>query len=394
MTALPARKHDADEDRASSRSRRALRGVGAHARANKKNASHLHLVGSAPEASHPPTGVEALEALNRLRAANDTTALERDHDAPPPPSPSPAMQDNRATPHSPIPAPRLSNPTATRPVNTPTRHRLGAVGPQRSSPLGNALQLHQELARDRMNADEGGPGQAATQDLPIESGGRVFLETDVRPYSHDQTEQELEANRQRALSAIAETLISSERESRPSATETGQAEPQERSSQIASAPRAVDQQFAYQVQLQTAQIQESLQQEQRQEANDAETKSAAEAAKASVEKIKELRENIRLGMQALSVETVVTFFTLLLDANVKVVKQFIAPKANIPFLYHKTSKPNIPLTMAVGCLDLAIFSGIIASMAIALGVLMLVFLPAVLFNIFTIIYGIYAALFS
>jgi hypothetical protein len=52
------------------------------------------------------------------------------------------------------------------------------------------------------------------------------------------------------------------------------------------------------------------------------------------------------------------------------------------------------LTMAVGCVDAIVITAVIVSIVVAVALIILACFPAVLFNIFSIIYGIYAALFS
>jgi hypothetical protein len=222
----------------------------------------------------------------------------------------------------------------------------------------------------------------------------VFLENEVRSYTESEpTEQMLEMNRQDALNRVRGTLIVSENEPELKAAE-GEEQPEGRAEGRKPSPQSVQQQFAYQSQIQSAQVQETVQEEERQANEAALATAAAKTAEKTTEQLKETHETVRLGIQALSVEAVVPFFTLLLDANLKVGKQFVGSKVEVPFLYHKTSKPNMYLTMAVGCVDAIVITAVIVSIVVAVALIILACFPAVLFNIFSIIYGIYAALFS
>ena len=385
MVALPVLSDpESERNRAFSRAKQALNKVGAKP-AKRARPSHLKLV-------RPPkdeaTVLTAIETMNRMRAANDNA------------SPKDPTTDERTTAPPAGLAPRGPRPAgwSATPLRS-SRPASGAPGPQRIvPPLNNAaFELNRQQAEARLaeaeEAAEMENGAAiAAADLPIEEG-RVFLELEPqRPFV---TESELErARQQKALEIQRQFLVTapgtpSAAVSEPEAAESRQIEATPK--RPAAAPQAYAQQIAMQAELAAGRTAAARDDERQR------MKSALE----SIARVQRLRETatqtyeaIRLLIQAFSVETVVAFFTLIFDMNVKTLKQFVASKLEFPPLYFKTSKPSMPLTMATGCLDFALLILLVIGIGIPVTIIVTVVFVFLKFPILQMIWGIFTALFS
>ena len=386
MVALPVLSDpESERNRAFSRAKQALNKVGAKP-AKRARPSHLKLVRPPKEEA---TVLTAIEAMNRMRAANDN-ASPKDPKTGERTMPPPAGMAQRG--------PRPAGWPTTPPPSS--RSASGTPGPQRIvPPLNNAAfelnrqQAEARLAETEAAAETDDSAAVAAADLPIEEG-RVFLELEPqRPFV---TEEERERARQQAMLEIQRQVLvttpsgkpAESNEAEPEAAESRQIE--SKTKRPAAAPQAYAQQIAMQAELAAEKTASARADEQQR------MKSAVE----SIARVQRLRETatqtyeaIRLLIQAFSVETVVAFFTLILDMNVKTIKQFIAAKLEFPPFYFRTSKPSMALTMATGCLDFALLFLLVLGIGIPVTIIVTVILVFVKYDVFRVIYGFFAALF-
>ncbi len=380
MSALPARKLDpeSEEDRASSRALRALQGVGARKKVNKSASQRV---------SESERGRAIPFLGGRQQAANDNAA--RSHES---------VGKGGTIKQS---SNQTILPNVQRP--TPRAHPRGAAGPQHvAPPISTAIQLHADQVRDRFQNEEGGMEETPAADLPIE-GEPTFLESKVRSYAlPEESGEELEQRRQGEMLRTAASAFAPEwspAEEGPALSEEAPMEEVERETTRparagagapAEAASIQRQQLNMQAEIQAAQTQVRLETDRRQ----AETavKSAAQNAEAAREQIHKLYQYGRLMIQLLTAETVVTFVSGIIDANILAIKQVVGSKLDFPPFYYKTSKPDVGLLMVVGSFDALFFA--VGLFSMMLPVLIIIALASVKFDIFSVIYGMFSGLFS
>jgi hypothetical protein len=350
-----------------------------------------------------PVSLETVDAMDRIQAANKQEAESLELSLPrAKPRGAEGQKIRQQQPETsgqrrPLPTIKQSNnQTIIRqaPRSTETDPRsTGALGPQRITPPLNrsAIELNRQQAETRLAeaADAGFEDGAPINDLPIE-GGRVFLE--LEPQEPFITEGERELERQRKMLEVQRGLITPEgpRTGAPEAEapqESGRAKTGIRRAGPPGMPAAAAQQIAFQAQLSADRAVEAKTREAKEQA------SIKERAAAARQRIGRLRQLGVLFSQAVAGGPA-GFAAFVGTINGIAVKQYLAPKANIPPLFPPTSKPSLILTAFTVLLDLLLVCASLIVIVIPIALIITVVFASLNFSIFGIIYGIFAALFQ
>jgi len=268
----------------------------------------------------------------------------------------------------------------------------GAVPRFHRLPL--ALAFHSRKALDRHTEEEARAAEApapAPQDLPIETGRRVFLEQETPPV-RERSEEEIEKERQAKQLDVAKQLFVSGVPETTAAEMSGRAPEGTEGAAERTAPAAagVPRQVALQTQLQAVQTQARLEAAQEAEADEsARTKrTAADNALGRLRFTKALR---LILTEAAAAGTVVAFFIFIFHANLVA---FGSGKVDFPPFVYKNVKIPLVFKVAVALFDVLLFVVPLVIFALSVALLLTLVFAAVHFNIIVIIYRIFASLFG
>lgn len=302
---------------------------------------------------------------------------------------------------------------ATRHIQTPTNARRIR---EQLSPLPTAFTLQSRQSRDRFSEETEDELSAPTSqsDLPIETGGRVFLEPNVRSYAlPEANEEEQEKSRQQAMNAQAARAFSDPfagetpewkrfvqeksglnmpEENIPSGSFHGlkvSSETIRQQLRVNAAERATPEIARAQL-LAQFRTQAALR-----AAKNAGIATAADSDSLA-RKVQKKYVTFRLLLQTLGTfsTSLLSFFPFLLDVNLLAIKQHIAPELDLSPFYPRTTKPSIGLDVIAVSLTIFTLGFLLIAIGVPLALFITLVLPASHFTFLTIIYKTFAPLFG